>query len=129
MVVHAATIKQRRGERSRRRWQIGIFLFVAVNAFAHTLGHLWLALCVTSVMMVWMFGFSNTAEEEENEFVSGRSGKGSRLSAYSVFNSGFKELPGTLNAAGIDKELRGGAGGMNSEKGSVHRWGKGHKLG
>ena len=100
-----------------------------MNVFAHILGHLWLALSVTSVLMVWMFGFSKKAEEEENAFVTGRSGKGSRLSAYSVFNSGFKELPGTLNAAGIDKEFRGGVKGMNNVQSNVHRWGKGHKLG
>ena len=135
MVVHAATIKERRGEHSRRRWRVGVLLFVAVNATAYSYGHLWFALCVTSILMVWVFGFSSEAEEEEKQFLSG---KDSRLSAYSVFNAGFKELPGTLNAAGIDRELRGRGGDVNKQQGykrsrtgagSGHRWGKGNKLG
>ena len=30
------------------------------------------------------------------------------LSAYSVFNEGFREIPGTLNAVALDEQMRQG---------------------
>ena len=34
--------------------------------------------------------------------------KAGEASAYSVFNAGFRELPGQLNAAAMDEQLRRG---------------------
>ena len=132
MVKSAASLSQGRRDAALLRWRVGLASFLITNALAYRTQHFWPCLGVTSLIMVCAFGFRGS-DDDDAAFVTGAN----RLSAYSVFNEGFQELPGTLNAAGVDRQIRGGGTGADNDiderssggVGSGHRWGKGHKLG
>jgi hypothetical protein len=152
MVKSAASLSRDRRSAAQLRWRAALGAFVLTNALAYRTYHFWPCLGATSLLMVCAFGF-RTGEDEDEAFVQGRGNIGgniggngrkssARLSAYSVFNEGFQELPGTLNAAGVDRQIRsggavagddggeqhGGGGGGGGSRGG-YQWGKGNKLG
>ena len=51
------------------------------------------------------------------------------LSAYSIFNKGFQSLQGTLRADDIDREIRGGVGGLAREERNQGGGGVGRLVG
>ena len=104
----------------------GSIIFATVNWVGHALGLTVPVFCATLLMFIFLYGF----RESERPWP----GQEKKLSAYSVFNEGFKELPGTLNAAGVDRQMRGGStlksgGEVLKAKHSVHNWGAGKSLG
>ena len=127
MVKSAASLARERERGAVVRWRVSLAAFLLVNGLAYRTPHFWLCLGATSTLMVCAFGFRGRADDDR-DFVSG----GAReLSAYSVFNKDFRELPGTLNAAGVDRQIRsGGVSGDSGVQGrdDGHRWGKGNKL-
>ena len=83
-------------------------------------------LIVILVLFTYLYGFRNPWPSEKEE-----------MSAYSLFNPNLEELPGTLNAARIDRELRGtyNTSSINHHHTKQpptgkdsHSWGKGNKL-
>ena len=121
------------GSRAKRRgwhivpWQVRLGVFVAVNWAAWAYRVLVPVFCVSSLLVACLFGF-----RDKEAAWPGQEGE---LSAYSVFNKDFKELPGTLNAAGIDRQLRHGPSSSSSSQqpkskagGHWENLGKGHKL-
>eukprot|EP00236_Picocystis_salinarum_P005848 CAMPEP_0113926630 /NCGR_PEP_ID=MMETSP1159-20121227/3859_1 /TAXON_ID=88271 /ORGANISM="Picocystis salinarum" /LENGTH=206 /DNA_ID=CAMNT_0000927039 /DNA_START=29 /DNA_END=649 /DNA_ORIENTATION=+ /assembly_acc=CAM_ASM_000767 len=77
----------------RRRTWIGVVVWGICSHFAgrFSVGPLYI---LTSIVA---FIFLNLGQRREGE-----------MSAYSVFNEGFRELPGTLNADTIDNQIRQG---------------------
>ena len=102
-----------------------VFLLVVGKVYDFVVPFLLLAV----LLLVCSYGFNN-----EEQWPSEKKG----LSAYSVFNKNQEELPGTLNAANIDRELRGNSMRVRnrppasspsfSDSPAQHEWGKGNKL-
>mmetsp|Transcript_12326 Transcript_12326/g.23554 ORF Transcript_12326/g.23554 Transcript_12326/m.23554 type:complete len:214 (+) Transcript_12326:140-781(+) len=84
-----------------------IGLLLSVKHWQWTLLFLWLAASRVAYVYEWgpvyiilsgfVVIFTNLGRRREGE-----------MSAYSVFNEGFRELPGTFNAADVDTHLRRG---------------------
>ena len=113
MVVNAATLNQPLHTQTTPYLLLGslvvsIYLGVAVPCFF-----------VVFVIFIYMYGF-----RDNHLWPSQKQG----LSAYSIFNPGQQEIPGTLNAAGIDREIRGNGGIEERKTYTKHSWGKGQKL-
>ena len=128
MVVDGSRAKHR-GWHHGVPWQARLAVFLFVNWVAWAYRVLVPVFCASSLLFVCLFGFRN-----KEEAWPGQEGE---LSAYSVFNNDFKELPGTLNAAGIDRQLRHGptpassSSSSQAKAGGGGHWanlGKGHKL-
>ena len=103
--------------------KVTTFLCLLFLAFAYKYEFFLPTLIVILVVFTCLYGFRNPWPSEEKE-----------LSAYSVFNPNQAELPGTLNAARIDRELRGGTYYNHHQhikqptSKDFHAWGQGNKL-
>ncbi|EFJ06190.1 hypothetical protein SELMODRAFT_451430 [Selaginella moellendorffii] len=75
-----------------RRWMmVLLWLIVAGYAISWDLGHLYI-IATIFCLIVW-----NLGKRQEGE-----------ISAYSIFNDDFHEIPGTFNAERLDRHLRAG---------------------
>lgn len=77
---------------SLRAWIVLLtWFFMAPVAYKWDLGPLYILATAFTVI------FLNLGKRQEGE-----------VSAYSIFNEGFRELPGTLNAERLDRDIRAG---------------------